>query len=54
MIIKNIFKRKKSNDKEDLDKAKELGLITEEEMLRLKIERAEQDLKEYLDRQKKK
>lgn len=48
----NFLKRKIK--KEGLSKALELGLITEEEMLRLLMERAEITYKEYLERRVKK
>lgn len=38
----------------DLDKAQQQGLITEQEKLRLTIERAEEKLREYLNKNKKK
>lgn len=42
----NLFQKKA---KGDLDKALEQGLITKEEMLRLKVERANTELKKHLD-----
>ena len=36
--------------KTGLDEAKKLGLITEEELLRLRVERADGDLKKYLSK----
>lgn len=46
----NMFKffPNKKSKKLGLEKAKELGLITEEEMLRLKAERASEELKNHL------
>jgi len=45
----NFFKKK---EKTDLEKVKELGLITEEEMLKLQLERIEKKL-ENLNKKKK-
>jgi len=44
-----MFKIFQKKLKGDLEKALEQGLITKEEMLRLKIERANAELKKYLD-----
>ena len=41
------FFKKKENLK-DLEKAKDLNLITQEEFLNLKIERVKKELKEFL------
>lgn len=48
----NFFKKKIKNI-ENLEQAKLLGLITEEEMLQLKLERIKQRLKQLLTKQKK-
>ncbi len=48
-----IFKKKVKNEPPDgLKKALQEGLITEEELLRLQLERAEKNLKEYLSGKK--
>jgi len=50
-ILKNLFKKKVENPV-GLKDAFELGLITEEEFLRLKFHRAEEDLDEFLKAKK--
>jgi len=45
---------KKKAKKMGLEQAKELKLISEEEFLELKIERAKAELKNYLNKNKKK
>jgi len=45
-MFKNIFKKKEIKD--ELDKALAMGLITKEELLRLRSERADRKLKEFL------
>lgn len=52
MILRKFFKKKPIPDK--LEQALELGLITKEELLRLRLERAEQTYKEFLNKDKKK
>jgi len=47
-----IFKKKIA--KEGLEKAKELGLISDKEFLKLKVLRADEDLKTFLNKSKKK
>lgn len=49
--IFNFFKKKK--DLAGLAEALRLGLITEEERWRLEAERADEKLKDFLDKQKK-
>jgi len=44
-----MFKIFQKKLKGDLEKALEQGLITKEEMLRLKVERATTELKKHLD-----
>jgi len=46
------FFKKKREIKDELDKALEYGLITEEELLRLRCERAETKYKEFLKTKK--
>lgn len=54
-MFNSIFKIfEKKAKKEDLEKAKQLGLITEGEFLRLTSERADDKLKNYLLKNKKK
>lgn len=49
------FNRKKIEPTRDkLEKAKEMGFITDEEFLKLKVERAERKLKEFLSIRKRK
>ncbi|GAI14863.1 unnamed protein product [marine sediment metagenome] len=48
------FSKKSEVKKGSLEEAKKLGLITEEEFLKLKMERAEVKLKNFLDDKKKK
>lgn len=44
-----MFFRKKSKEKKgSLEEAKQLGLISEEEFLRLKVDRADRKLKNFL------
>lgn len=43
---------KKKNTKENLEKALALGLITEEEMLRLQLERIEKKLRNLVKKMK--
>lgn len=53
-ILKSFFKfLKKYYSKSDLEKAKELNLITEEDFLILKIQRTEKKLKELENKLKK-
>jgi len=47
------FFKKKSNPK-DLEKVRELGLISEQEFLELKKMRAEKELKDFLNKKTKK
>lgn len=42
------FNKKREPKKGSLEQAKELGLISEEEFLRLKSDRADRKLKEFL------
>jgi len=49
-----MFKIFKKKPKDNLEKALEQDLITEEEMLRLKVDRAELIYKEYLEKKHKK
>jgi len=53
MILRNFFKKKKKDLPDNLDKALTLGLITKEELLRLRLDRAEQKYKDFLKEQKK-
>lgn len=46
------FKRKKI-ERDELDKAFDLGLITKEEVLRLRIDRAKEDFKNFVKKTKK-
>jgi len=46
------FLKRKKNIKDNLDNALLLGLITKEELLRLRLERAETKLKEFLKEKK--
>jgi len=45
-----MFKIFQKKLKGDLEKAEEQGLITHEELLRLKLERAEVELKKHLEK----
>jgi len=51
--MKFFKKSQKKLSLEGLEKAKEEGLITEEEFLRLKWQRAEDEYKKYLEKLKK-
>lgn len=54
-ILSIFFKKKKERIiPDELEKAREFGFITEEEMLRLKSERADEKLKNFLNEKKKK
>ena len=53
MKFLNFFK-KKSDNTTDLEQAEKDGIITKQEFLELKIKRAEKELKDYLESQKKK
>lgn len=44
---------KKKTTKENLEKALAFGLITEEEMLRLELERIQKKLKKFLNKKEK-
>lgn len=50
-LLGKILKKKKEI-RDDLDKAITLGLITQEELLRLRADRAEAKLKEFLKEKK--
>lgn len=50
MDILKLFKKKSEVLKDDLEKAKVLKLITEEEFLELKVERAKKELKDFLNK----
>lgn len=50
-FLPKILKRKKEI-RDDLDRAISLGLITQEELLRLRSERADAKLKHYLKQKK--
>lgn len=52
MKISDFFK-KQSNKKMDLEQVRNLGIITEQEFLELKIKRAEMELFEFLEKKKK-
>jgi len=52
MILRHFFTKKKNAIPDDLDKALALGLITKEELLRLRLERAEQKYKDFLKEKK--
>jgi len=47
--LSSILKKKIKSNTPGLDEAVKKGLITKEEMLRLKVERANTELKKYLD-----
>lgn len=49
-----ILFRKKQNTNTELDQLSAKGILTEEEVLKLKKDRAENDLKNYLSKQKNK
>lgn len=51
-FFKSFFKIKSRPKKEGLEKAKEMSLISEEEFLKLTIERAEEKYEEYLEKNK--
>lgn len=50
-FLSKIFKKKKETP-DELDKALAQGIITKEELLRLRCERAEAKLKEFLKEKK--
>lgn len=49
-FFKSFFKIKSRPKKQDLEKAKEMKLITEQELLKLTLERAERKYEEYLEK----
>jgi hypothetical protein len=53
-FLDRLFKKKSTLTKTGLEEALEKGLITKEEFFRLQIERVEQELKDYLLKNKKK